>query len=467
MKWKLLTPALWAAFLLMGALFITSCNKDDDPTDEEKQIEKIIDETPVDPYTIAKKLVDLAGWPEEEELDLDLGNIELLNYKREVIFGDIVHYSVEVAVGTHQYDKIRIHRLVKEATAGKPLLTEKNLFYQHGDAKTFVGMLIPSYYSPSMPDGFGMGVYLAENGIDVWGVDQAWCFVPADATDFSYFQNYGIEKAARDMRNAMAVARIARYLTGNAFGKMNLAGYSSAVPTGYAACDLETQLDPAQQHIKGYIPIDFLVASDEDSMNLVWDEQLVISQVPYDAGQYELYVGFTLVGSLARNDPGGASPVIPGFTNLEVAQFFSSGTVFTHIPFHYWAAEYVSGFPGGDLKYITREQTYDFMESAIEYQPQLFFIDYCKLAGNSHDSPFDDHIAQVKVPILNLSAGGGCGESTKYWVGLTGSTDVTHVIPSVESPDNILEDFGHIDIFTATNAETLAWQPLLNWLNAH
>jgi len=466
MKPKFFPFLLWALCLLMSPLFFVSCDKDDEPTAEEKQIEKIIDETPVDPYTIAKKLVDQAGWPEEVELDFELGNIQLLNYKREVIVNDIVHYSFEVAIGTNQYDKVGIHRLVKE-TGGKPILTEKTFFYQHGDAKNFVGMLIPSYFSPSMPDGFGMGTYLAENGVDVWGVDQAWCFVPAGETDFAWFQNYGMEKAVRDMRNAMAVARIARYLTGNALDKLNLCGYSSAVPTGFAACDLETQLDQDERHIKGYIPVDFLVASDEDSTNLVWDEQLLISQVPYDAGQYELYVGFTLVGSLARNDPNGDSPVIPGFTNFQVAQYFSSGTVFVHIPFHYWAADVVDGFPSGDLKYITREQTYDFMESAIEYQPQLFFIDYAKLAGNKYDSPFDDHIGQVTIPIFNLSAAGGTGESSKYWVGLTGSTDVTHLIPSMETPDNILEDFGHIDIFTAYNAESLAWAPLLNWLNSH
>jgi len=452
--------------MLIGTLLYVSCDKDDEPTAEEKQIEKIIDETPVDPYTVAKKLVDLAGWPEEVELDFELGNIQLLNYKREVIVNDIVHYSFEVAVGTNQYDKVGIHRLVKETTPGQPLVTEKALFYQHGDLKTFVGMLMPSVYSPSMPDDFGMGIYLAENGVDVWGADMAWCYVPAGETDFAWFQNYGIEKAVVDMRIAMAVSRIARYLTGNSLDKMNLAGYSSGCITGYAALDAETQLDKDEQHIKGFVAMDLPIKSDEDSMNIVWDEQLVISQVPYDAGQYEIYLGFTLLGNLARTDPDGDSPLFPGLTNEQLAMFYGCGNVFVHIPFHYWGADWADGFPA-EPRYTTFEQMLDFMESAIEYQPQLYYIDYCVLMGNSHESPFDDHFAEVKVPILNLGAGGGIGQSSKYGVGLMGSTDVTHVIVTLDTPENALFDFGHCDIFTAYNAESLVWQPLLNWLNAH
>jgi hypothetical protein len=28
-------------------------------------------------------------------------------------------------------------------------------------------------------------------------------------------------------------------------------------------------------------------------------------------------------------------------------------------------------------------------------------------------------------------------------------------------------DFGHADLFTATNAETLVWKPILDWIVAH
>ncbi|MBK8492224.1 MAG: hypothetical protein IPL49_15415 [Saprospirales bacterium] len=467
MKSKHFLSLIFGTFFLLGALFLVSCNKDKDPTPEEKIIEKIIDETPVDPYTIAKKLLDQAGWPEDKTLDFDLGSLQLLNYKREVVTGDIVHYSFEVQIGTNQYDKIGIHRVVKESTAGQPLVTENAFFYQHGDLKNFVGMMLPATYSPSMADDFGLAIYLAQNGVDVWGADMAWCFVPAEGTDFGWFKDYGINKAARDTRTAMAIARIARYLTGNELAKMNMAGYSSGVATAVGALDLETQLDPDEQHIKGFVSIDLAFKTDLPNLLLAWDEQFTLSQEPYDQGTYEIYLGFTLVGSLAESDPNGDSPIFPGMTNLQVALFFGCGNAFVHIPFHFWAADWVDDFPATP-KYTTQEQILDFMKAAIEYQPHRFYLDYFILMGAySMDSPYDDHLAQVKVPVLNIGAGGGFSETSKYGIARLGSTDVTHLIPSLEAPGDELIDFGHVDIFTGYNAKEMMWEGLLGWLEGH
>jgi hypothetical protein len=82
-------------------------------------------------------------------------------------------------------------------------------------------------------------------------------------------------------------------------------------------------------------------------------------------------------------------------------------------------------------------------------------------------APFDDHLAEVTLPILYVGAAGGWGERAYYAVNLTGSTDITKSIVQLH-PDSEPElDFGHADLFTATNAETLVWQPILNWLVTH
>jgi hypothetical protein len=457
---------LWIVLFLTGSLLFVNCNKDKDPTPEEQTIEKIIAETPIDPYTIAKKLVDQAGWPEEVELDFELGNLQLLNYKRTVITGDIAHYSFEVQIGTNEFDKIGIHRVVKEATAGNPLKTENAFFYLHGDLKNFVGMMLPSVFSPSMGADYGLGIYLAKNGVDVWGVDMAWCFVPAEGTDFGWFKDYGIEKAARDTRTAMAVARIARYLTGNELAKMNLAGYSSGAPTVAGALDLETQLDPAEQHIKGFVCIDLALKTASDDIDFSLAEQWDLYKTPYDAGTYESYLGFTFVGGEAASNPTGDSPVIPGFTNEQVALYFGCGQAWITIPFHFWAADWENDLPVSP-KYTTKEQIFDFMISAIEYQPHRFFLDYVVLMDDVHDSPFDNHFSQVTVPILNVSPGGGFYEDSKVGIAQFGSTDVTHLLPSLEPPGNELIDFGHVDLFTAYNAQEMWWEDLLGWLEAH
>lgn len=457
----------WGAFFLLSLGLFVQCNKDKDPSSEEKIIEKIIDETPVDPYTIAKKLVGQAGWPEEVELDFELGSMQLLNYKRTVLTGDIVHYSFQVAMGPHQYDKIGVHRVVKEATAGMPLVTNKAIFYQHGDLKDFIGMMIPSAHSPSMPRDFGLAIFLAKNGIDVWGIDQAWCAVPADATDFSFFKDFGLEKTSRDLRNAMAIARIARYLTGNPLDKMNLAGYSSGVSTSYAACNLETQLESDKRHIKGLIAIDVPIKTTSAVWNQAWESEIELYKEPYDQGIYEVGWGITLVASLGRTNPSGDSPLFPGFTNKEVVLFFGCANSWvSESPFHYWAADWSDDFPANP-KYTTYEQILDFFGSAIEYQPNRFEYEFVTLVGNTHDSPFDDHFAAIKAPIFNISPRGGFDDLLAYGSGLTGSTDVTNLIVSLETPENALIDFGHVDLFTAYNAQTMWWEDLLGWLQGH
>jgi hypothetical protein len=466
MRPKILQILTWGAFFLLSMGLFVQCNKDKDPSSEEKIIGKIIDETPVDPYTIAKKLVDQAGWPLAHEFDFQIGSIQLLNYKRTVITGDIVHYSFEVQIGANEYDKIGIHRVVKESAAGQPLKTEKALFYLHGDLKNFAGMMLPSVFSPSMGADYGLGIYLAKNGIDVWGVDMAWCFVPAAGTDFGWFKDYGIEKAARDTRTGMAIARIARYLSGNELTKMNLAGYSSGVATSVGALNLETQLDADERHIKGFVSIDLAFKTNSDSILLSLTEQWDVYNTPYEAGTYQSFLGFTFVGGQAKENPGGESVVIPGLTNEQVALLFGCGKGWVHIPFHFWAADWDNGLPIA-TKYTTKEQIYDFMISAIEYQPYRFFLDYIILMTNIQDSPFDNHLNQIKIPVLNVSPGGGFGEDSKYSIARLGSTDVTHLIPSLEPPGNELIDFGHVDLFTGYNAQTMWWGDLLGWLQGH
>jgi len=467
MKPRFLFPSLWALIVLMGALLIVTCNKDDEPTAEEKQIEKIIDETPVDPYTIAMKLIDQAGWPLEEDLDFELGDIQIQNYQREVVYEDIVHYSFQVAVGTHQYDKMGIHRVVKEATAGQPLLTEKTFFYQHGDLKNFVGMMLPCLYSPSMPDDRGLAIYLAQNGVDVWGIDQAWCAVPLEATDFTWFKDYGLEKTARDLRSAMAVARVARYLTGNSLDKMIMAGYSSGISEAYVACDMETQLDQDERHIKALVAIEQMMKPVDDTAHLIWVNDIDFYKVPYDAGIYQATLGFTYLTSLARTDPDGISPVFPDFTNLQVILYFGCAEFYapwTHL--HYWASDWVDDFPATP-KYTTLEQILDFTGSAIEYQPNLFEWEYDYMVGDLGDSPYDDHFAQITIPIFTIAAAGGMGAPCLTGSSNTGSTDTENLFIQLEPDGNEKYDFGHVDIFTAYNAEELMWLPLLNWLNAH
>ena len=62
---------------------------------------------------------------------------------REIVTADIAHYTYGVRTGPGKYDRIRVHRVVRETRPGKPLKAAKNLFFQHGDCKDFMGMCLP------------------------------------------------------------------------------------------------------------------------------------------------------------------------------------------------------------------------------------------------------------------------------------------------------------------------------------
>ena len=80
---------------------------------------------------------------------------------------------------------------------------------------------------------------------------------------------------------------------------------------------------------------------------------------------------------------------------------------------------------------------------------------------------FDDRLHDITVPVLYIGAGGGFGEYGLYNLTLLGSTDVTTHIVHQAPAGQRLADFGHADLFLGNAAQTLAWQPILDWVRTH
>lgn len=71
------------------------------------------------------------------------------------------------------------------------------------------------------------------------------------------------------------------------------------------------------------------------------------------------------------------------------------------------------------------------------------------------------------MPLFYVGAYGGQGEAGNYSTTLVGSTDVSILMVSLHPAEEIALDFGHVDLFTADNAPSLVWTPVLNWIVAH
>lgn len=424
---------------------------------------------------IALEMIKLSNWEidpgtkttDGSEISLEkvaCGRLKMIH--REHIAGDIFHYSYVMSVGSHPLDRIGIHRVIKETRHQRPIRTEKNILLQHGDCKDFQSMFLPGTRSPNMPDDFGIAFFLAENDVDVWGIDQAWSLVPAEQSDFSFMKDWGIQKQVEDLQMAMAVAYHVRRLTRCGGDKLNFLGYSSGVWTGYALLDKESQLPEYRRMAAGFVAADGGYKTNDDAMKEGFLIDYNLTKSMYDQGQYGYWIPFATVANLARTDPDGESPLFSGFTNFQAAMFYGTGPIFGTITFHYFAGIWENDFPV-DLQYVTKDEYYDFMEAAVPWEATKFILDYEGIICDIGDSPFDDHLGNITVPILNIAVAGGFGELSKYPTTLLGSSDITHVIVSLHPPEEVLIDFGHIDMFLSQKAPSLVWQPILNWIKTH
>lgn len=109
----------------------------------------------------------------------------------------------------------------------------------------------------------------------------------------------------------------------------------------------------------------------------------------------------------------------------------------------------------------------DFMRTACWWEALPFIYEYEKVMCDEEDTPWDDNLAAVEVPILYLEPAGGLGASGRYTLGLFGSSDIQISTSSLFPEEQVIEDFGHIDIWTAPQAAELVWQPLLDWIKDH
>jgi hypothetical protein len=424
----------------------------------------------IDPEQIARALVLQAGWPVEdgESKAAPATLPEILAFQRQIVSGNIVHYSCQVRVGPGQYDVIGVHRVVKERLPGVPVKTAKAIFLLHGDLVPFVPKFLFGWYAPSAPDDHAAAIYWAQRDVDCWGIDQSWQLVPQAETNFSFMANWGMQHDVDNLRTGMGIARLARGLTGSGAAPMILLGYSSGLFTGFACVNMESQLTPAMRHVKAFIPVDCPYKSDDPGVRESFCAWIPTTEDQLAQGIYQSDVSIVaLMANLGRTAPNDPSPYYPGFTNLQATLAMATGPAFPPTTFHYFAGTFdQSGMPTG-LQYTPVPYYLDFFGSGTSYEPNLFILQYYQMTCGATDMPFDDHLADVRVPVLYVGAAGGSGQDGLYALGLLGSADKSSLIVRLHPESERALDFAHVDLWTASDAPRLVWQPLHAWIVRH
>ncbi|HVG48171.1 MAG TPA: hypothetical protein VM899_08570, partial [Rubellimicrobium sp.] len=240
--------------------------------------------------------------------------------ERRALTANVAEYSFKVRVGFGPYDQIGLHRVVKESAPNVPIRASRAVFLAHGDIWNFRA----AFLTGAKP----LPVFLAEQGLDVWGIDFRWTSVPAGVTDFSFMKKWGIEQDARDLGVGIAAARFVRALTGSGYGKVFLLGWSRGGQIGYAYLNGESQIPQGLQQVRGFIPVDIYLKTDVPQFRTAACQRQQATEAMVAAGSYAATSGglIATLGTLAATNPSGVSILDPNLTNRQAGLLVGEAT---------------------------------------------------------------------------------------------------------------------------------------------
>lgn len=397
----------------------------------------------------------------------------LISVMRLPLEGDLAEYTYILKVGEGRYDRIGLHRVVKEEQPYIPIKTDNAIMMVHGDMCNFHSEFLPTDQKSSA------SVYLANKDIDVWGIDLRWTLVPLATTDFSFMKDWNTDIHLQDIDLVIKLARSVRNLTGSGDDKIFLLGHSRGAQFVYAYANQETQLPDTERNLRGIIPMDMiykLPPSEQAMKDAAYDRYLAYMSSS-ESGKYHSEEGVQMksLASLADVAPDAPSSVIPGMTNKQAALFaltstYAIATAPLQPPtsfYHYLAGTFDNnGLPSG-LRYANYENVLHCALISADYQSLGEMIDGEAIISDAVDVPYDDHLGDVVVPVLYVGAAGGMGSYGEYTQTLLGSSDKTSLIIQKELSESATLDFGHADLVWANNAPSEVWQPISQWVKSH
>lgn len=393
---------------------------------------------------------------------------------RKQIAPAIAEYVMTLKVGNGPYDLLGIHRVIKEIRPGVPMRVKEAVMMIPGDTCSFDC----AFMTPVDSSGKTMATYLADQGLDVWGVDLRWCSVPDGITDFSFMKSWNTATHLGDIKIAVKTARVARALTGQGVDKIFLLGHSRGGQFVYAYANAEAKTPLQLQDLKGIIPMDYALKYAPDKQELIKAAETRYNTLKalYNQGIYVCKDGENLKGIayLAATEPDGDSPAVPGLTNRQVALLTLTATYQTatgEMPavtpsYHLLAGTFSDQVPDG-LQFADEQSVLHCAMQAPSYQSLGEMIDGEAMAGETASLPYDDCLKQIKLPVFYIGAAGGFGEEGIYTTTLLGSKKVKTLVVRLCPPGLEVMDYGHADLLWASNAPELVWQPIADWVKSN
>jgi len=396
--------------------------------------------------------------------------LEIVYSDRTELADGLAHYRYDAVVGPGKYDMVRIHRIVREDRPNKPVRTRDAVMLLHGNPGSFAGFVAPMVTGVSEFD-HSIAIFLAKQGIDVWGMDFGWALVPLDETDFEFMGQWGLAKDVAHTEAALTFARSVRVDTGQGNGKLHVLGFSYGGQVGYTLLGNETAQPRGLRNAKGMIVIDVGVKLEDAADREFYCAMAQLDQASLESHKYVNDIGslFNLAAYLASMVPDGPSPIVEGLTNWQALLFIGASTELITGQFWHMVGGYLDeyGVPSG-LRFTDDQLFVAAVGTTFPpYYPVRIDFDTEQMMCGEVDTPLDDRLAQITVPILHVGAKGGFGPSAYASTTFTASRDVSTITVQRLPDSDEAMDFGHVDTVLARDAETLVWQPILDWIMAH
>ncbi len=376
-----------------------------------------------------------------DEIDNTVSNLE---------HKDITEEKKVIKVGPGQFDYIGIHRIMAN--------------HHNDDKSKHVVVMIPgsnSDFNTSFNARFSgsyakMGRFLARQGIDVWGIDFRYSFVPDNfgsspyctVQDCSFFKDQNIALHLSDLD---IVVKIAQFSSKD--GRVFLLGHSQGA---YFAYKYTADLTDQPGNIKGIIPIDIVYNLDQQFTDVVMAAKADVIDRNSKIARGIWYEDITIskqIAELALTDPNGTSPIIPGFTNLQAALFAITATYQLpgfSTPGFRQAQGTLAGLTHTDFDFIANQ--------ALHLNSFQSILPITEIQTNRIQPV--QVIPHIIVPIHYVGAMFGFGNFGLYTPDQIKAfnSNVTEVM---------IPDYGHADVIDSITAKDDVWEEILHWIRDH
>ena len=390
------------------------------------------------------------------------------NFTVKQISSNIAEFYYLLTTGPGKYDQIAVQRVTLVDPNGNAQPSSDAVLMVHGDLWPFDQAFFGGISRDSI------AAYLASQGVDVWGIDLAWTLVPSTENDFTFMKTWGMQHDINDIETALTFARTIRSRTGSDNGPLTLLAWSRGGWLGYGLLNQESQLACNQQQVKAYVPVDTYFKTDDQDIQAFTCAKEAQFEGAIANGDYDLdWRIYRVVGQTALQSPDViSSPDICGspYTNLtcsiETAAYPGGGfTPFYHFNAGYFPQNNYQMWIANGLVYTNMARLNAAFVGVDPYENLQMMADtYAVTCGDDPNLPYDKHLADIKVPVHYVGAGGGFGSYGLYTLSLLGSKDKTSHIVSFYPPPLQGFDFAHVDLFYADNAQSLVWNDILNFL---